>query len=98
MEDLRQFLKSIGFEIAIFLAGIFGAFVSITKDKEMKRIERLTAIVSGGLIANYITPIFVKIVGLGISTSYGLGFVIGYMGLKSVEWLINYFHKKYDKK
>lgn len=90
-----QFLKkSVGFEISLIVAGLAGAFVSVSKDKQMTFIEKTVAIISGGLIANYVTPVAIDWVQMGENTKYGVAFLMGYTGLKGVEYLIQKkFHK-----
>jgi hypothetical protein len=94
MEKLMQSFKLVGFEIALFLAGIFGAFVS-QKAKKMSTWERLSTILGGGFIANYITPIFLDILNISERTSYGMAFIVGYLGLKSIEMVIDFIKDRF---
>lgn len=90
-----KWLKAFGFGAAEFLAGLAGAWVSTNKQKNLTTLERFSSIFSGGLIANYITPIFINIMNFSDSTTYGVAFIVGYIGMKSVEYVIDYFHKKF---
>ena len=99
LEEIMKWFKELGIELVLFLAGLFGAFVNVSKDKNLTLLERLMTVISGGLVANYMTPVFMSFLKLSDKISYGLAFVLGYMGLKSVEYFIQYLHKKVkDKK
>jgi uncharacterized membrane protein YeaQ/YmgE (transglycosylase-associated protein family) len=77
-----------GFSVVFFIAGVFGALASLLKQREMTFTERLVTILSGGGTAAYITPMVVETVGLSQGSSYGMAFVVGFAGLKIVEWMI----------
>lgn len=104
MEDIPKWLevlkwfKSIGFELGLILAGLAGAFVNLTKSKKLTFVERVVVVVSGGLTANYLTPVLLNFLDANNSIKYGLAFILGYMGLKAVEYLIDFMHKKLDNK
>lgn len=93
-EKITQWLKLLGFEIVLFIAGIMGAFVSVVSDKRLTKFERITSVISGGIIANYMTPIILEIIKLSTASSYGTAFLIGYSGLKIVEYTITFIHQK----
>ena len=96
--EVLKWLKVIGFEIGMFIAGLFGAFVNTNTMKSLKPYERAGLIISGGLIANYITPIFVSIMDFNESTQFGMAFVIGYMGMTSIAYIVDYVRKKLNIK
>lgn len=96
MKNINEFLQNIGFEVAAFIGGIAGAFVSTSKKKK-SFLERLTAVLSGGLIANYLTPVFIAVLPLGEGGDYGMAFILGFMGMSSVEFVIDYLQGKFDK-
>lgn len=98
IHEVMKWFKEFGIELVLFLAGLLGAFVNMAKTKNLTMFERFTAVLSGGIIANYVTPIFINILNLKPSVSNGMAFIVGYMGLKAVEYTIDYIHKKKDKK
>jgi energy-converting hydrogenase Eha subunit A len=98
IQEAMKWLKAIGFEVAMFLAGLAGAWVSTNKQKSLTNLERVSAVFSGGLIANYITPVFVNLLNFTESTTYGVAFIVGYIGMKSVEYVIEIIHRKLDVK
>jgi uncharacterized membrane protein len=95
--EILKWLKALGFEMAMFLAGLAGAWVSTNRNKHLTTLERVSAVFSGGFIANYVTPIFTSILNFSESTMYGMAFIVGYIGMKSVEYIIDYIHEKFEK-
>jgi dihydroorotate dehydrogenase len=82
----------IGIDIVLFVAGLAGAIVSLTKNNKMNTFERFIVVFSGGLSANYLTPLTAEWFNLSEKTLYGLAFLIGYGGLKTVEAFIMKLH------
>ena len=97
-QEILKMLKALGFEIAVFFAGLAGAWVSTNKAKNLTRLERISAVFSGGFIANYLTPMFTEILNTSENTRYGVAFIVGYIGMKSVEYIIDYIHQKFYAK
>lgn len=95
--DIIYFLKNIGIESQTFIAGMSGAVVFLTKSKNMTRTQQFLTVLSGGLSANYLTPVVANWFNLNPSVLYGIAFLLGYSGMKSVELLINIFYKKIKK-
>jgi len=97
-ENIKQFFKAIGFEVSMVLAGFFGALASVSKDKKMSFFEKSVSVVVGMSVSNYMTPIVFDWTNAGENTKYGIAFLLGYSGLKSVEYIIDKFKSKFDKK
>lgn len=95
--DIIYFLKYIGIESQTFIAGMSGAVVFLTKSKNMTRTQQFLTVLSGGLSANYLTPVVANWFNLNPSVLYGIAFLLGYSGMKSVELLISVFYKKINK-
>jgi hypothetical protein len=92
-----DFLKYIGIETQILLAGMSGSIVFLTKNNKMTKYQQFLTVLSGGLSANYLTPLVGEWLGLGSSVLYGIAFLLGYSGMKSVELLLSVFNKKVEK-
>ena len=95
--DSKDFVSSLldyGFSVVFFMAGIFGAIASLLRQREMSFGERCITILSGGGTAAYITPMIVDMVGLHEGSSYGMAFIVGFAGLKMVEWIISAIKSK----
>lgn len=93
-----KYLDDYGIHVALILSGMFGAFVMMGKKDELTFWQRFVAIISGGAIANYLTPLVFKFLNLPADIQYGLGFLLGYGGLESVKWLMFKFKEKYGDK
>lgn len=91
---VKEFFREFGLEVPVVFAGIAGALASITKEKELTRWQRLTTVLVGGAVAGYCTPILSNMINMGEQVTYGLGFVLGYSGLRFVEMLIDKYIKK----
>lgn len=98
MDKIIQFLEDLGIHIALIIAGIFGSILSIGNKKELTGWQKVLTVVSGGAIANYLTPIVCSWVNIGESTRYGFAFLLGFSGLEGVKWIIIKIKGKYSKK
>lgn len=95
-QGFGQWLKTIGIEVAFIIAGVFGGIVNISKETKMNFWQKTISIISGGAAANYLTPVFVSFLNINDNTKFGIAFVIGYMGLRSIELLIVRIKKGVD--
>jgi hypothetical protein len=84
-------LKYIGIEAPIFIAGSSGAVVFLTKNTKMTKSQQFLTVLSGGLSANYLTPLAGDWLHLDSRVLYGVAFLLGYSGMKAVEILISNF-------
>jgi hypothetical protein len=93
---VSEVLAFFSIQLGMFFAGLFGAFVSTSK-KELRMWERITSILSGGFIANYLTPMFLSVMNFNDETGYGMAFIVGYLGMTAVEWSIDFIHNRFKK-
>ena len=93
-KGIIEILLDYGFSIAYFIAGIFGALASLIKQRELSTIERIITVLSGGGTAAYITPMLSEMVNLSEGSGYGVGFIVGFAGLKLVEWILSAVRQK----
>jgi hypothetical protein len=91
-------LKIIGIEAPVFMAGSSGAIVFLTKNNKMTKMQRFLTVLSGGLSANYVTPLAAYWLNLDNSVLYGVAFLLGYSGMKGVELLIMELKKRLTSK
>lgn len=90
-----KLLETIGIDKVLLLAGIAGGFVSLTsKPKGMTRLQQIGTVISGGLTANYLTPLVAEWWSGSDHTVYGLAFVLGYSGMKSIEIIFKVLNAK----
>ena len=97
MDEITRLLETLGINIALIIAGIFGSIVSLGSKKGLTLPERIVAWLSGGAIANYVTPVIINLININESSKYGFAFLLGFSGLEGVKWLIIAIKNKYSK-
>lgn len=93
---MKQLLSEIGINFSLTLAGIAGSVVMLWKQrKTMNLMEQAVTIFSGTVSANYLTPLVVSYLNMKPGAEYGVAFIIGFGGLKTVEYVYEkYFNKR----
>lgn len=91
---MQEFLKELGINISISVAGLFGSLLLIGKDATVNLKTTFFSIVSGVASANYITPIVIDIARVNPKYQMSVGFILGFLGLKGVEIISNKLIKK----
>lgn len=94
--SIMSTFKALGIDVILFIAGVAGGIAFLTKSPKLTRWQKFTSVVSGGFTANYLTPLVGQWFNLTDNALYGIAFLLGYGGLKSVESLWLYFQKKVD--
>lgn len=89
-------LKDYGIDMILFIAGIAGGISFLTKSEKLNRLQKFSTVLSGGLTANYLTPLAAEWLNLSDKALYGIAFLLGYGGLKSVETFYIYMHNKFS--
>lgn len=97
MKWFFSLLKDLGFDVILFIAGVSGAIAFLPKNTTKSKLEKFISVISGGLAANYLTPLFGSLLNLNNDGLYGLAFLVGYGGLKSVELAWQYLASKFSK-
>lgn len=82
---MKEFLESIGVNIGIALAGMFGSLIMLGKNSSVNLRTTLFAIVTGVSSANYITPVLSNMINISEQYQMGVAFILGFLGLKGVE-------------
>jgi hypothetical protein len=81
-----------GPDIPNVVAAAAGAYVGTQKRRYRTRVARLGAILTGTLCSSYLTPLIAKFAGwTSVEHQLGLSFLVGTLGLRSVEWLTTKF-------
>ena len=96
MQRMIDLLKELGIDVPLIMAGFSGGFATLIKNKTLKWSEKAVVLCSGGMSANYITPLFAELLNVSEGTFLGLAFFVGFGGLKFVEYLFEKLHKKFD--
>lgn len=98
MDEVRKYLEDFGIHLGLIIAGLFGAYLSVSINRELTVWQKVTVIVSGAATANYIAPVVFQYLNIGDKSQFGLAFLVGFSGLKSVEWIIVKFKERYGEK
>lgn len=92
----QDWLTSIGIDITLMMAGMFGSLIMISKRSAYNIKASLIGVASGTLAANYLTQVAIDVFSLEGKSQYGVAFLLGYFGLKGVETLIDKITKHKD--
>jgi hypothetical protein len=98
MGPIKDLLDEVGVNLALIIAGLVGSFVSVGNKKDVGYLGKFISIISGGAIANYMTPLLINVLGLNQNWEYGFAFVLGFMGLEGVRWIIVLVKDKFGVK
>jgi hypothetical protein len=93
---MKEFLMDLGFNIGLALSGLLGSLVTIWRSKKKMNVkEQALSMIAGTLSANYLTPLVISFMDLKDNTQFGVAFVVGFGGLKAVEYVYEkYFTKQ----
>jgi hypothetical protein len=93
---MKEFLMDLGFNIGLALSGLLGSLVTIWRSKKKMNVkEQALSLIAGTLSANYLTPLVISFMDLKDNTQFGVAFVVGFGGLKAVEYVYEkYFTKQ----
>jgi hypothetical protein len=87
-------MNKYGIDIALLVSGFAGAILFLKKIGEKSISSGFLSLISGSLCANYLTPFISDLLHISGDSRYGVGFVLGYIGLKGVEKIANKLLKK----
>ncbi len=82
---MKEFIEQLGINIAISIAGLFGSLLMIGKNAAQTWKTTIFSMISGVACANYITPIILDMTRMDVKYQVSVGFVLGFLGLRSVE-------------
>lgn len=94
---IEAFLIRYGIDIGFLVSGFFGALLLVSKNSAQKISTTIASILAGTACANYLTPVVMSVLPPGVQSNgkYAVAFVMGFMGLKGLELLIEkWFNKK----
>jgi hypothetical protein len=94
---MKDFIEQLGINIAISISGLFGSLLMIGKSAAQEWRTTVFSMVSGVACANYITPIILDITRIDIKYQVSVGFVLGFLGLRSVEIISKKLVKHLEK-
>ena len=82
---MTEFIKELGINVGISIAGLFGSLLMIGKKSAQNLRTTIFSMISGVACANYLTPVILSITSLDMKYQFSVAFVLGFLGLKSVE-------------
>lgn len=96
---MKAELKELGVNVGLLVAGFAGALLNVRRDGHENWWATIGSLLAGTLSANYLTPVVVDLAKIQApNTQYATAFVLGFLGLRGVEWAINKFGIKNDEK
>lgn len=79
-------LKKIGIDVGLLTSGLFGAILLVSRNSADNLRTTVLSIIGGAASANYVTPIVLDILKVDTDkASYGIAFLLGFLGLKGIE-------------
>lgn len=89
-----------GIDFGLVTAGFFGALILALTTKNQTPGKAVTSILAGALCANYLTPVVLEFMPVGIQNNgkYGAAFIMGFIGLKTLELIYDFVSKKIKAK
>lgn len=81
--------------VGLAVSGFFGSLLLVGKQKEQNLREQIYSVIGGTMSANYLTPVIIDTFKLQTeSLQYGVAFVVGFGGLKVVEFVYEKWFSK----
>lgn len=98
MNVVESFLLRYGIDIGFLVSGFFGALLLVSKNSAQKLSTTVASILAGTACANYLTPVVMSILPESIRNGgkYAVAFVMGFMGLKGLELIIEKYMAKHE--
>ena len=91
---MMKFLEETGVSIWLMVSGFFGALLALKDKKGLTKRDKVISVLSGMLIANYVTPLVFEYLKINNGAIGGIAFLLGYSGLELIKWIIYTFKKK----
>jgi hypothetical protein len=93
---VEQLLIRYGIDIGFLVSGFFGALLLVSKNSAQRLSATIASILAGTACANYLTPVVMSFLPdpVKIGGKYAVAFVMGFMGLKGLELIIDKFFTK----
>ena len=98
MNIVESFLLRYGIDIGFLVSGFFGALLLVSKNSAQKLSTTVASILAGTACANYLTPVVMSVLPESIRNGgkYAVAFVMGFMGLKGLELIIEKYMAKHE--
>lgn len=98
LNAVESFLLRYGIDIGFLVSGFFGALLLVSKNSAQKLSTTIASILAGTACANYLTPVVMSVLPESIKNGgkYAVAFVMGFMGLKGLELIIEKYMAKHE--
>ena len=93
-KKMKEFLAQFGIDLGFLLSGTFGGLLLVSKSNKKTLRDNLLAIVGGAASANYMTPLLIEWFKISQNTQFACAFLLGFTGLKGVEYCMDRFFNK----
>jgi hypothetical protein len=99
-EEIAKGLLGVGIEVGLLISGFFGALMMVSRDATKRIGSTVASLLAGTACANYLTPVVLNLLPEAVrgQGKYACAFVMGFMGLKGLEMLIDRFVRKPEVK
>lgn len=99
-DSIESQLIKYGIEIGFLISGFFGSLLLVSKKASEKLSTTVASLLAGTASANYLTPLVISILPEAFRNQgkYAVAFMMGFMGLKGLELIIEKYIKVPDKK
>jgi hypothetical protein len=99
-DSFESQLIKYGIEIGFLISGFFGSLLLVSKKASENISTTIASLLAGTASANYLTPLVVSILPEAFRNQgkYAVAFMIGFMGLKGLEFIIEKYIKAPEKK
>ena len=83
-----DFEQQLGIKLSVLISGLIGGIVSLTYEEKISIQRAILLIVSGAATAAYLQPLAEHYIGIPENISTGLGFVLGLVSMRVIDFLI----------
>ena len=100
LNAIEQFLIKRGIDIGFLISGFFGALLLVSKNSAQRISTTIASILSGAACANYLTPVAMNYMpeSIKLNGRYAVAFIMGFLGLKGLELILNKLFVKLEVK
>lgn len=95
LDKMKDILVKLGLNVSLMAIGLLGSLVMVVAKEKVNIKASIAGIVSGTLIANYLTPLVLKMSHIGADMQNAIAFILGLTGLNGAKFAYNWLAKKY---
>ena len=84
-------LLEYGIEVGLLISGFFGSLLLVSKNASQRLDTTIASLLAGTACANYLTPLLLSFLpeGARVQSKFAAAFMLGFMGLKGLELMID---------